>query len=266
MSGFSILYPSWSIGAIVTSNSELATLPASNLVRDLPSTFYRSNGDTGIQITIDTLSPKGWRAFALMYHTISASGTIQITSNAITSTLFTSPSYDGGAESALFAGDLSSFSAGNHYWHDPGSTQTYRYIGIQIEDGSNPDGNIDAGVVMIGGLFTPQLGPALGSSHGMEEFTETLKLGNGANFARYRRPDDMMELQFNKASIADAMTFQQLRRVYGNHIPMVFKWEPQLGSYEQELIIYGYAQWQGLFSLATGESGRRDISVGIRQI
>jgi len=265
MSGFSILYPSWSIGATITSNSELTALPASNLGHDLPSKFYRSAADTGIQITIDTLSPKGWQGLALLYHTISSSGTIQITSNASTGTLFSSPSYDGGAESARFAGDLSSFSDGNHFWHDAGSLQTYRYIGIQIEDGSNPDSYVDAGVVMIGGLFTPSLGPTLGSASGMEEFTEHLKLGNGANFARYIRGDDIMELKFSKQSIDDAVSFQRIRRAYGSHIPLVFKWDPQSGNYEQEFFVYGYAEWQGLMSLATG-SGRRDLDVSIRQI
>ena len=269
MSGFGILEPSWNLvdpgsALTITSNNENANLPASNLAFFDPSIFHRSNDLTTAQIIIDRGSPAPFDGVMLKSHTITSSGTVRVTGDTGTGSIFTTPGHDSTALSPVFAGDLSSFTEVD-FWYKAPTTQTYRYIGIEISDGSNPNGYFDIGSFIAGLIFTPRLGPNLGSSFGFSENTRKTKSVGGRNYTRRIRSDNIMNLVFPKNDMDDSIRFARLERTYGSDIPLVFKWEPKSGNYEQELIIFGRAQWprNGLARLATGK--RWDIEVGIEQ-
>ena len=268
MSRFHILPPSWTSGATATASSEASSLvPGSNLLLIQQSIKWRSAALGTLQVTLDAQQVLPWDTLFLGYHNGTSSGTIRVTSNASTGTLFSSPSFDTGTQQLTFSGDLSPFLE-NHSWVATGTTQNFRYIGIEVVDGSNPDGFFQAGVVVVGELFTPPIGADLGATFGYQDNSESIELVNSETLVRPKRGRNVGSWSFPKQSVADAFgSWMPIHRVYGSKIPIVCKWDPIISGYEQFLIYYGYAQWRdnGPFTFSNG-AGLYDVEMGIREV
>lgn len=270
MGNWHLLTPDWTSGATASSNSDASsTTTAVNLLKVQQSVKWRSAVLTSLQVTLDAGSAVAWDTLALLYHNGTSSGTIRVTSNASTGTLFSSPSYDSTALGLTFSGDLSSF-AENHSWLAVGSTQTYRYIGIEINDATNPDGYFEAGVVMAGELWTPPMGPDLGASFGRNDPSEEVNLVNGETIKRPKRGRDVATWTFPKQSAAQVYgNWLPIHRLYGSKIPVVAKWDPLVANYEQHGLWYGYAQWRdnGPVTFVNGtNNGFYDVEMGIAEV
>ena len=127
MSRFHILTPSWTSGAVATSNGAATSdVDADNLLKVQHTRKYRADTDTGVQITLDATETRPFNTVFLGYHNGSATATITITAHASTGALFTSPSFTYGPASMRFSGDLSAYLEYDT-WVNVGSTQSYRY-------------------------------------------------------------------------------------------------------------------------------------------
>lgn len=271
MSGFHILPPSWTSGASITSNSEASPLvSATNLLFVQPSRKWRSNGLGTLRLTIDAGTAKSWDTVALLYHNGSATGTIQIFAGSNSGTLFTAPSYSSAVKNLRFPGDLGVF-LDYHTWLYEGSIRSHRYIGLQILDGINPDGYIQAGVVVVGVKFEPRIGPDLGAQTGRDDPSEMIRLLNGEAIVRPKRGFGVGNFDFPMQSPADTIRWREIHHTYGQKIPMVYKWDPiptQIdGSYQQHTFYYGYAQWRngGPITYSNGH-GFNDVEMGLVEV
>ena len=267
MSGTHILTPFWTTGATASANSEASATntPASNLLIQQHSRKWRSNGLSTMQITLDATEARAFDTVFFGYHNGTSSGTIRITGNASTGTLFSSPTFDNGAVQFTFTGDLSAFSE-NHSWIQFAS-QTFRYIGIEISDATNPDGYVQAGVVMVGQDFEPTIGADLGSRFGGQQQSSEVELVNGEVIVRSKRHRNGMSLRFPKQREVDAMTWDGIRNVYSGHTPVVVKWDhPLTTTFQQHTIIYGRFDWgDDPFELSTSK-WHFDFDVAIREV
>lgn len=267
MSGSHLLPPSWSSGASATSNDDDSTdVAASNLLKIQHSRKWRSGGLGTLQVTIDAGSAQSWDTVALLYHN-GYTGTLRVTSHGSTGALFSAPDFDNGTVPLRFTGDLTAFTA-YHTWVATGTTQTYRYVGLEISDGSNPDGYFEAGVVVVGEVFTPQIGAELGSRFGGTDPSEIIRLVNGEGIVRAKRLYGDTSWIFPYQPESDAYEFYKIHRLYGSKIPIVFKWDIiGGGSYEQYQVYYGYPKWRsgGPFTYTNG-AGLYDVEVGIVEV
>ena len=267
MSFFHVLTPTFTAGSAVTANSEAsAAVGAANLIRIQQDWFWRSAGLSNVRITIDATETRPWDTVALAYHNITSSGTVRVTSNASTGSLFTSPSYDSGALSPVFGGDLTSFTY-NHFWFASGAIKNFRYIGLEINDATNTDGYVRAGVVMAGEIFTPTIGADLGSSEGPEDPSEEIRMVSGSHIVRPKRQRDGGSWAFPKQNKDDRDEWKRMTRVFGRHTPVIFKWDPPDNTGDQETFYYGYLRWQPgrLVTFANGQ-GLYDVEMGIAEV
>jgi hypothetical protein len=266
MSNFHILTPSWTSGAVVTSNSDDSTLvAASNLMSVQPSRKWRSNGLGTIRITMDAGEARAFDTLALLYHNGSATGTIRVTGHASTGALFSAPTFDSTPQSIVFTGDLSGYIA-NHIWLSFSATQTLRYIGIEIIDNSNPDGYVEAGVVVAGTEFEPSIGADPGASIGRDDDSVTRRLLNGEGIVRPKRGFDSGTWSFPKQNRADTNQWRYINRIFGSKIPIVIKWDEVGSSYIQDGIIYGYAKWKGGGIAKYANPALFDVEMGMEEL
>lgn len=267
MSRFHILHPSWSAGATATANSTAhPSLSAQNLLLIQQSYTWRSDGLGTLRLTFDTGTPKPWQGISLLYHNASSAGTLAVRAHDTTGALFTTPDFESDPVPLLFEGNLDSFPA-FHSWFDAGTVQEHRYIGLEIIDTTNPDTYFRAGVFMAGEIFTPRIGPGFGSKIGRDDPSSESTMVNGETVYRPKRGPQVATWPFQKQPFTDAMTWKKIERLYGKHIPLVFKWEPELPGYEQEMIIYGYPQWRGggAITLATSH-GHYDTEISVKEV
>lgn len=265
MSGFHILTPSWTSGATATSTSNATPeVAASNLLQVQPSRKWRSAALGTLRVTLDAGTAKDWNALSLLYHN-GFSGTGQIFSANILANLFTTPLYTSPTFPLRFLGDLSPFFE-YHTWYVDPQIRNSRFIGLQILDASNPDGFFQAGVVVVGVVFTPKLGADLGGRSGRDDPSSAMRLLNGEAVVRPKRGMDVGSWMFPKQDILDTIRWREINRLYGSKIPMVMKWDPIVGDYAQHTFYYGRAQWRsgGPIVFANGR-GLYDVEVGIEE-
>ena len=268
MSGWKLIPPSWTSGATATATSEATSdVGASNLLAVQRSRLYRSSGLSGIQITLDAGEAKDFDTVVLL-GTNGFDGTARVTANASTGSLFSAPSVDSGSQNIRLPGDLSAFTEVD-FVHQFSSVHTYRYIGIEIVDASNPDGYFQAGVAMAGVRFEPPLGPEIGFRFGLDDDSNGIRLLGGELIVRPKRPNMTASWTFTFQSHTIMYQFLGINRVYGSQVPVVVLHEPFQGDYQQHNLYYGYLQWRagGAISYinATG-GGYYDVDIGILEL
>ncbi len=266
MSGFHILTPSWTAGATVTASSEATpVVGAMNLLATQPSRKWRSAGLGTLQLTLDAGESKPWDTVALLYHN-GFDGTMRATGDDVPGDLFASPIYSSEQVPLRFLGDLSSFSE-YQTWFYAGTQQNTRYVGIEIVDNNNPDGYFQSGVVMVGNRFTPKIGAELGARFGRDDPSIRIRLLNGESVVRPKRGYDVGTWKFPKQDQTDHIRWLEIHRVYGSKFPVIFKWDPLEGNFEQHTFYYGHMIWRsgGPFSYVTADP-RYDVEVGIEEV
>jgi hypothetical protein len=153
------------------------------------------------------------------------------------------------------------------------TTQTHRYIGVEIVDASNPDLYFEAGVALIGLAFTPIRGAAIGAGMGYDDPSVAIEVGSGETIVRPKRSKAVGRWTFPDQTQADAEMWRYLNFAYGSKIPVIFKWDPlDTTSYQQNRFVYGFMQWRSggaiTYSQATANTpgGLYDVEVGIKEL
>jgi len=243
MSKHHFLTPSWTSGASATSNgAATADTDADKLLQVQTSRKFRSDSDTGIRITLDAGSAKPFDTVALIAHNGVSTDTVTITAHTSTTGLFTTPAFSFGPASAVFTGDLSAFIE-RDIIIPVGGTQTYRYIGIEINAASNPDNYFEAGVVIVGEDFEPDIGMEPGWNIGWNDPSEQQRSLNGEAVVRAKRKYRVGSGNFPKQVFTDAIRWLTINMVYGSSIPVLKWWEPPVSGYQQHFVEYSHLQW-----------------------
>ena len=262
MSKTHFLTPSWTSGATATSNgSAIADTAADRLLQVDPSRKFVSASSTNIRLTFDAGVAKPFDHVFIGAHNGIAADQVTITAHASTGALFTTPSFSYGPVSAVFAGDLSPF-VERDIMINVGANPEFRYLGIEIDAPSNPDGYFQAGVVIVGEEFEPGIGPDLGWKTGWADPTEIMRSLNGIAIARAKRKYKVWNGTFPKQTFLDAVRFMAINLVYGNSIPCVRWWEPPVAGYQQYFIDYCLLKWPdgGAFEYAN-KAGLFDVGL-----
>lgn len=269
MSGFHVLTPSWTSGATITANFQINTaVAASQLLTVQPSRFWRSTTKTGVRFTIDAGSSKPWNTLTFLYHNLyAATGSVRSDDNS--ANLFGTPAFNTGTVNLLLPGDLGIFGQrGKHSWIHTPTIQTSRYIGFEINDGTNPDTFLQAGVVLVGVDFESGIGADLGARFGRDDPSQPIRMLNGEAVVRPKRGSNVGNWTFPGQTLDEAMHWYEIQYNYGSKIPIVTKWDPVSGTiYQQHLMIYGYAQWrQGGAVTYTNGKGRYTVEMGMIEL
>lgn len=125
--------------ALITANSEVASLPVTFLQNQQIGKPFRSLAIAGLTIDVNLGSALAIEQFALRKHNISLAG-VTITLSGATNSAFSPTAVSVGITSAA---DILAFDWG-------GVQQTYQYWRLEIEDPDNTDGFIELGYMFLG--------------------------------------------------------------------------------------------------------------------
>lgn len=237
-----ILLKDFSLTAVASSSNEEPDALTNLIINERPSRRWRTLNLTTIQATVDAGAPQPWDSVFFGYTNATDVATLRVTSNDDAGTLFSAPSYDSGAFTLRFPG-VGEFISW-HAFHEAGSTQTFRYVGLEVSDPTNPDGYFTAGVVAIGNLFTPSLDAELGSSRGYVDTSISIEMSNGETVKRRRPRKQSQRISWRFQNENDSFFFANLARTYGESTPFVVKKDPEQSVYGHNLLVYGFAQYR----------------------
>ena len=265
MSRSHVLTPSWTSAATATSNgAATAATDADNLFKTDHTKKFKSNANTNVRITLSAPEARPANAIYLGYTNVTSAGQVTITMNASTGTLYTAPSFTHGPVTGVFAGDLSPFTAYDILIPLP-STQTYRYIGIEIDDPTNPN-TIEAGVAIAGVDFEPKIGAEQGWGIGAVDPSDQKRTLSGIGYVRAKRKFKAWEGTFPKQDNTDGMRWLGINYVYGSSIPVLAWWEPWDTGFQQYFTIYGHLQWPRKPVRYVHSEPRWDVEVSIEEV
>lgn len=231
-----ILRNDFSLGGTVTSTNEEPGAPAKLVLTYQHSERWKTLNLTTMRLTLDAGEPKPFDAVFFGYHNGTGSGAFKVRASNTLGTLFTSPTYDPAADPLryLHIGEFISY----HSLHTAVTTQTFRYIGIEITDNANPDGFIAAGILYVGNWFTPKLESNVDSEWNHDDFSIITEMVNGESVARRRRRPMVGKESWSGLNEVDAQTFRGISRTYGKSTPIVVRVVPGISTYGMNNLCY----------------------------
>lgn len=203
--GVLLCWPNRINSAVLTGGEWAATLPRDNL--KLPAHWQVARSD-GLQLGstrfyADLMKPYALHAVALVNHNLSPAAKWRIT---LGTDIGGSDLFDSGwqsvwamtfSDSALEWGDQAFWEGitASEYIGSPFAAVwplrgylSARYVGIQIDDSSNPDGYIQIGRVFVGGGLAPEQGAVRNSfSEGWDDSSTSETNDSGVQFFALRR-------------------------------------------------------------------------------
>jgi hypothetical protein len=184
-----------------------------------------------MRITLDAGSSLPFDTVYMGYHNGYSTGTYVVSADDTSGNLYTTPSYASAAQPLRYAytDEFTSWQS----WHEVESTQTYRYVGIEITDDDNPDGFFNCGIIYVGNRYKPGMQSDLGSDWHYDDTSIITEMANGETVTRRRRRVLMGSESWSKLSAYDAEWFKSLSRTYGMSTPVVIKSTPHQAQYGQ---------------------------------
>lgn len=158
MANIIIAAPDWSDSAtIVTTGNEDAAAPAANLQTLQPTHAYQSVDLTGLVLELDRGAAEPFNLVALLFANITAAGTWRVRAADTKANLTAGPGYDSGTIGFWASPGLDQWTRTHSLlWIPAGVTE--RWLRIDIADGANPDGYINAGRLYVSNAFQPTEG------------------------------------------------------------------------------------------------------------
>jgi len=191
----------------ITADSEVASLPVENLQDRQLVKVYRSDGDTTVQLDVDFGQGRIVDFVALIRHNISQTGTIRWRLSNVAN--FATTAYDSGVVDAWpVVEEFGTLPWGVFSWGgflNPEVAANYtissfdvldspvqaRYLRIDIVDGDNADGYIQAGRLICGPSYRPSTNYGFGSQFEFVDDSRVVKSRGGQTFVdeveRFRR-------------------------------------------------------------------------------
>lgn len=190
-------------GATLSGGSWESTLPLNNLLTTERAEIARSTDEltTSTKFTVDFGQARTIKALALLNHNISQVGSWRVKFG---TTSGAGDIYTSDWQAAWFIpfGTGADEWESNAWWGVPNDeymghpfmaplllNQSYstRYMTVEIDDTTNPDGYIQIGRVFAGEAFDPEYGPAYGLKQGWKDASKVETNDSGAPFVDQRR-------------------------------------------------------------------------------
>lgn len=190
-------------GATLSGGSWVSTLPLANLLTTERAEIARSTNalTTSTKFTVDFGQARTIKALALLNHNISQVGSWRVKFG---TTSGAGDIYTSDWQAAWFIpfGTGADEWESNAWWGVPNDeymghpfmaplllNQSYstRYMTVEIDDTTNPDGYIQIGRVFAGEAFDPEYGPAYGLKQGWKDASKVETNDSGAPFVDQRR-------------------------------------------------------------------------------
>lgn len=128
---------------VITSNSEVASLPDDNVKTFWKSKVWRATGDTAEWIKFDFGSAQDVWVVAIVGHNFSSGATVTLQLNAADA--WGAPSV---SQAITYDADIMLYVFT--------SAQSYRWARITIADAANSDGYVECGRIFLGGYLSPE--------------------------------------------------------------------------------------------------------------
>lgn len=254
-----ILSPAISDDADLTAGSEVSAMPVKNLQTDQPTEVWRTSGLSNTYVVIDMGQAVAVNMVSLRFTNLSSSAQYKIRAATSEASLTASPDEDTGFLDFWSGATPSAYDRpGIDHFIDGG--WTYRYWRIDLSDGSNADGYLEAGRLLMDTMIQPtsvnvQLDSlVLPTPMDREQRTE---LGGGAVYARRIAAPRRAEFSFRLTAAefeSDWFLLLSDRRSSG---PVVVYIEPDASEpTRHQRSIYGLITDLEAFTLTNHTSGR----------
>lgn len=139
-----LLYNFLNDAAIITSSSQVSTLPDDNVVNDFVTKVWRATGDSAEWIKFNLESPKTIKQVSIFGHNLTDQAVVTIEASS-------DDDWEGPGDPEYSSGELT--------WKEFGITkfldEHYQYWRITIVDGDNPDEYIEVGRICLGAYYEP---------------------------------------------------------------------------------------------------------------
>lgn len=234
--------------AVLESSVSSASMPAENIQKLQPTERWRSTAVNPAYAELDLGSSLSFDFAAFLWTNSTTSTTMRLRVATSKANLVTSPTYDSGA-TAVWAGqslaswdrthgiiDLETFtpSVGSK------GTQTQRYVRIDLDEASHPDGYIEMGRFFLGLKYQPELNVDWGSSHPM--FQEDVVAGDaegGPRFPVVRSRHNDVEGTIQMQTEAEFLdNWHSIARLRGSSADVLYVHDPD-SSRVHEGIVHG---------------------------
>lgn len=139
--------------ATISAGSAAANMPVSNLLARQPSKKWRATALGSAYVVLDLGTATEINFAALLYANLTGSATMRVRAASSEAGLTSAPGYDSTANTFWPNTGLGDWDYVHGFVDLVDDPQTFRWWRIDLSDGSNPDGYIQAGRLMLGGAF-----------------------------------------------------------------------------------------------------------------
>lgn len=200
MSNVLFLSSRWIDGAVVTASSERGLLAVEHVQTYRPDQVWRATGCTSENIAFDFGEEQIVEALAIVAHNLSDVAEIRLRLATTQGGVTAAPGYDSGMVSPWPTSgkptDLDWPSYASLLLAD--NAVGYRYGRLDIEDPTNPDGEVQIGRLYVGPAFVPEVNVDINWSLGLAAPGEAVVSTFGRTFLDERGPASrMMQVSFS---------------------------------------------------------------------
>lgn len=233
--------PRLSDAAILTAGNETAGLPDDNLQTDQPGEVWRTSDLTDLYLEIDFGAAQDVTLIALLFHNLTSSATWRVRGATTQANLTASPGYDStpmAAWNANWPSDTDPVHALLHL----SAAESYQFWRIDITDGGNPDGYIEAGRVILDDAWQLPAGKNIdyGWDMGIEDPSPVARGKGGQRYPEAHAATRVLRCRMSYLS-EDEMydDYYEIQRRRGGVQPVLAIRDPEAGKHLLRQSVYG---------------------------
>lgn len=227
-------------GGTITTGSEVASLPAGNLLTPQPSDPWRATDLANAYVELDLGTAVEINLIALLYTNASSAATWRIRAAASQANLTAAPDYDTGSNTFWPQSGLEDWSFTHGFiWLDA-STQTRRWWRIDVSDAGNPDGYFQAGRLYLAKPFQPATNIEFGWSVGYADPSPKRRATGGQTYPLLRSRSRVLNFSYSFMSESEMFdNLFDLNRRRGASEDVLVIVDPDATANIHERIVYG---------------------------
>lgn len=228
-------------GSIESVGNELASAPASNLLKIQPTDIWQTDNLSNVFFTIDLGSSQTFDTVALLYTNASSSATWRIRTADTEQDLteFPSTGHDSGSLTMWPDNDLSDWDR-VHALYRPGFDITNRWLRIDVTDTSNTDGAFKAGRLYVAAAWQPAKNIRFGWSLGFEDPSRRFETSGGQTIIDPIDQKRTARFEFRFLSKNDMFNNgYEIARLRGGSADILAVLDPDEDTHLHKYIIYG---------------------------
>lgn len=281
MANLRLAYANLASLATITSNSEVATLPSTNLANDKKGAVWRSNNTVTAQIIASHASAKTVKFVALAFTNLTSSATMRVRgyTNAGDTVGVTSPAFDTTALSAVTAPyaaradnvgsvpGVNTFAYGEFtyavLWFTGGSVAK---IAIDLSDSTNPWAYLEASRLIYGDYLETSYQAEYGGSLTFTDNTKQERAESGDLLSDRSWRSRKLSLKQSLMPAADRKSVADILRVNGTYRPLFVSLLPGDSDKNLEESHQMYGKLTSISAMALSQYARYDWGIDIEEI